>query len=572
MFNMPTTLVIESGLLLVPRLFLIFACRKYIFRTLYPDLQAVSSDTNGGSPGHNLGDLTPPIGASPTTNSFPLDTLPTPSTAASSSKNRSGTGRTVPLHARVSRDCFAVCFSECCMQFILLVMQALDVFSPETRLLNWKGSIWVLMGMILVVIPLCVSLLVFVGGRSQKSGTYLWSRILISSIPVFVFLFAFAQVPLPESLGMYGALTTTMSRLVVLGTIILGLLSGFGAVSNSWDFLPGLSHSKPEPTDHDISTAEHSLTSIRNDLRRRHAEFDRSTGTPAQGTWFTRTFRRSNIAQKELQGLEALEYQMSRNIEAMKQQRQRAKFAGTFRGRLYNFCGRLFAYYCIVRVFSSLANVVIPLGLRSSSPQKRQTYPDLLTDIIATLLTLAAKPSDLPGVGVGTERELKEVVAVYVRQISLVLVGVIILTSLRLVLRGVTRALRVTSRNLAASLMLLLLAQLMGMYLLSTIVQLRVSFPPPSPNSIISPPSLSSGDTTTTESDSITATAAVVIASSVAGALTDSPTTPTNLFSTIPEYEVFGSLFDGSFLLSAFLFGALRWGAEKVNGADYSVV
>lgn len=122
------------------RLFLIFACRKYIFRTLYPDLQAVSSDTNGGSPGHGSGDLSPPISASPTTNSFPLDTLPTPLTAASSSKNRSGSGRAIPLHARVSRDCFAVCFSECCMQFILLVMQALDMFSPESVLLFFFSS------------------------------------------------------------------------------------------------------------------------------------------------------------------------------------------------------------------------------------------------------------------------------------------------------------------------------------------------------------------------------------------------------------------------------------------------
>ena len=69
-------------------------------------------------------------------------------------------------------------------------------------------------------------------------------------------------------------------------------------------------------------------------------------------------------------------------------------------------------------------------------------------------------------------------VAVISRQISLGLVGVIILSSIRLVLRGVARvrfpssflflsayrhmqALRVTSRNLGASLMLLVLAQLM---------------------------------------------------------------------------------------------------------------
>lgn len=40
----------------------------------------------------------------------------------------------------------------------------------------------------------------------------------------------------------------------------------------------------------------------------------------------------------------------------------------------------------------------------------------------------------------------------------------------------------------------------------------------------------------------------------------------TNLFSTIPAYEVFGSLFDWSFLLAAGASVFVRWGAERVNG------
>jgi len=47
------------------------------------------------------------------------------------------------------------------------------------------------------------------------------------------------------------------------------------------------------------------------------------------------------------------------------------------------------------------------------------------------------------------------------RQVSLILVGVIVLSSIRVVLRGVGRVLKVASKNLGASLMLLFLAQLM---------------------------------------------------------------------------------------------------------------
>lgn len=103
-----------------------------------------------------------------------------------------------------------------------------------------------------------------------------------------------------------------------------------------------------------------------------------------------------------------------------------------------------------------------------------------------------------------------------------------------------------TSRSLGASFMLLILTQLMvsfvlfilwphaflhsrvrqGTYLLSTLVQLRASFPP------------SSGPEHET----------------------------TSLFSTLPAYEVFGPLFDGSFLLSALVSGFVRWLGGRVNG------
>ena len=109
------------------------------------------------------------------------------------------------------------------------------------------------------------------------------------------------------------------------------------------------------------------------------------------------------------------------------------------------------------------------------------------------------------------------------------------------------QALRVTSRNLGASLMLLILAQLMvciltqplrnhahsprgaqGIYLLSTLVQLRTSFPPPPPRP---------------------------------------DATLDNLFSTLPEYQLFGSLFDGSFLLAAGVVAVVRWFGDKMRNA-----
>src|SRR6188768_128751 len=55
---------------------------------------------------------------------------------------------------------------------------------------------------------------------------------------------------------------------------------------------------------------------------------------------------------QELQGLEALEYQMSRNLESLREKREAAIFASTFRGRIFHVAGTLFAVYCIIRIIS----------------------------------------------------------------------------------------------------------------------------------------------------------------------------------------------------------------------------
>ncbi len=74
-----------------------------------------------------------------------------------------------------------------------------------------------------------------------------------------------------------------------------------------------------------------------------------------------------------------------------------------------------------------------------------------------------------------------------------------------------------------------------GIYLLSTLIQLRTSFPPPPAR-----PDTTPDDGTV------------------------------NLFSTLPEYQMFGSLFDGSFLIAAFLTLVVFWFDERINGLGSS--
>ncbi|GLB44430.1 putative the Golgi pH regulator (GPHR) family N-terminal [Lyophyllum shimeji] len=533
---MPNTIFPESTFLVALRILLFLGCRKYLLRSLYSDLQTLSS-SDSTTPDD---DDTPPATPSPDSG-IELSSLPAPVTTPKSSKGKdSSRSDAHSLHASLSRAVFSLMFAESSMMFFVLMLQGLDVFSPRTRQLSWHFSLIFIMTIILVAVPLCISLILAlsVSAKTSSSSTsrrhkyLLGPRICLSLIPVLLYLFALSKIPLPPALiaSNVDIFTASLARLIVLGTLILGLLSGFGAVSTSWAFIPWLSPSRGVPTDQDVATAEYTLQSVRNDLRDRRAAADQQRRASAHDTstsWFARltpNFRGGDGLSQELRGLEALEYQMSRNVEALRARRDAAKYARTFRGRLVNAGAGLFAVYCVLRIVSCLINVLLP-----SRRAAAQSQTDLIADLLARALEF------LPG---SRARPDPAKVASLARQLSLALVGLIILTSVRRVLRGATRALRVTSRNLGASLMMLLLAQLMGIYLLSTIVQLRNSFPPPP-----APPSSSPADADVNAGEA-------------------------NLFSTIPPFEVFGALFDWAVLLAAGASVLVRWGHERVNGVE----
>jgi hypothetical protein len=89
-------------------------------------------------------------------------------------------------------------------------------------------------------------------GKKKQLGT----RIALTTIPFISYILAYFHVPLPQNSEgsrynfpskvilrpddptQSGFFTNALVRMNVLGTFILGLLSGFGAVSTAWSFQP----------------------------------------------------------------------------------------------------------------------------------------------------------------------------------------------------------------------------------------------------------------------------------------------------------------------------------------------
>ena len=120
-------------------------------------------------------------------------------------------------------------------------------------------------------------------------------RVLISALPIGLFTYLLSFIPLPAAISTQSIWTRVLSRLVVVGIVILGLLSGFGAVNSAWTFFPRLSRSQKYdlspviwlsvtlkrllcrtcPTEQQITQAEQGLDRIRSDLAERRAALRR---------------------------------------------------------------------------------------------------------------------------------------------------------------------------------------------------------------------------------------------------------------------------------------------------------
>lgn len=131
----------------------------------------------------------------------------------------------------------------------------------RTRLFNWKISLYILLISIVGVIPFSYSLVLSYRSAAGKLPTNLpralhqyptgirglqkptFARLGLFAVPIGVFLFLMSFIPVPTGAASSGITGSVLTRLTTVGTILLGSLSGFGAVDNASRFLPWFSRS-----------------------------------------------------------------------------------------------------------------------------------------------------------------------------------------------------------------------------------------------------------------------------------------------------------------------------------------
>jgi hypothetical protein len=122
----------------------------------------------------------------------------------------------------------------------------------SARLLNWQISLSVLLIMNLIVIPFFLAQS-FLFRKSSRTLDWIVIAVspfgmpvlrislvplALSALPVVTYLILLSFIQLPSGLSEFHFLTAVLWRLTILGTVVLGLVSGFAAATNAWAFLP----------------------------------------------------------------------------------------------------------------------------------------------------------------------------------------------------------------------------------------------------------------------------------------------------------------------------------------------
>ncbi|KAN0041037.1 hypothetical protein ACTFIV_003573 [Dictyostelium citrinum] len=156
--------------------------------------------------------------------------------------------------------------------------------------------------------------------------------------------------------------------------------------------------------------------------------------------------------EREIKQLEDLNRDLFTQIHELKLERLRIEFSTTLRGKFYNWLGYFFSIYCIYKVIMSALNIVFD----------RRGGMDPVTRGLDIALRYFHIQVD---------------VTFWSQYISFILVGLMTASSIRGFLNQILKVFHEYSSSLSSNNIVLILAQVMGMYFISSVLMMRTSMP-----------------------------------------------------------------------------------------------
>ncbi|XP_040980644.1 Golgi pH regulator B isoform X2 [Aquila chrysaetos chrysaetos] len=338
---------------------------------------------------------------------------------------------------------FSVTFAFSCTMFELIIFEILGVLNSSSRYFHWKLNLCVILLILVFMVPFYIGYFVVSNIRLLHRQKLLFACVLWLT---FMYFFWKLGDPFPILSPKHGILSIEqlISRVGVIGVTLMALLSGFGAVNCPYTYM---SYFLRNVTDADILALERRLLQTMDMIvskKKRIAVAHRTMFQRGEvhnkptGFWgmiksvTTSVAGSENLSliQQEVDALEELSRQLFLETADLHATKERIEYSKTFQGKYFNFLGYFFSIYCVWKIFMATINIVFD----------RVGKTDPVTRGIEITVNY-----------LGIQFDVK----FWSQHISFILVGIIIVTSIRGLLITLTK----------------------GMYFVSSVLLIRMSMP-----------------------------------------------------------------------------------------------
>ncbi|XP_055492620.1 Golgi pH regulator isoform X3 [Leucoraja erinacea] len=361
---------------------------------------------------------------------------------------------------------FSVMFAFSCTMFELIIFEILGLLNSSSRYFHWKLNLYVTLVALIFIVPFYIGYFVVSNIRLLQRKRFLFACVVWLA---FMYFFWKLGDPFPILSPKHAGILSIeqlISRVGVIGVTLMALLSGFGAVNCPYTYM---SYFLRNVTDSDILALERRLLQTMDMIiskkkriamtRRMMYQRGEVLNKPA-GFWGmikSVTSSSSNgenlsLIQQEVDALEELSRQLFLETVDLHATKERIEYSKTFQGKYFNFLGYFFSIYCVWKIFMATINIVFD-RVGKTDPVSRGI------EITVNYL--------------GIQFNVK----FWSQHISFILVGIIIVTSIRGLLITLTKFFYAISSNKSSNVIVLFLAQIMGMYFVSSVLLMRMSMP-----------------------------------------------------------------------------------------------
>ncbi|MFH4976242.1 hypothetical protein AB6A40_002951 [Gnathostoma spinigerum] len=378
--------------------------------------------------------------------------------------------RDYEVHQRMVQFLFSVTFSLSCTMFELIIFEILDILDSSSRFMHWRIGLYSILFVLIVMLPLYVSYsiatsLSFMHRKWVLPVTFIaWS--------LFIYFFWKIGDPFPILSRKHGifSIEQAISRVGVIGVTVMAVLSGFGAVNAPYCymtiFMRPVTSSHVEQMERKLMHTMEVIVAKKRRLcilikEQRASAFTRGGSNHAglfHRLWGSVSFSSNSLSDQisslnaEIAPYEELSRYLFLELVELRNMKDRLDYSKTWQGQYFNIVGHFFSIYCIWKIFISTVNIVFDRVGK--------------VDPVTRGIEIAVKY-------MGIELDVR----FWSQHISFLLVGVIAVTSIRGLLITLTKFFYMISSSKSSNFIVLLLAQVMGMYFVSSVLLMRMNMP-----------------------------------------------------------------------------------------------